>query len=166
MRTIGHSTHGAEAFAALARAAGIELVIDVRIAPGSRRHPHFARDEMQRWLPEAGVDYAWWGEDLGGHRKAAPDSPHTALRNASFRGYADHMDGEPFREALGRLIEEARGRTVAVMCAEALWWRCHRAMIADALVARGVPVRHVMPDGTQTPHELRPFARVEGDQVR
>lgn len=164
--TIGHSTHEAETLLGLLRGAGIERVIDVRIAPGSRRHPHVARAELERWLPAEGVAYAWRGEDLGGHRRARSDSPHTALRNDSFRGYADHMDTAPFRAALDRLVTAADEAVVAIMCAEALWWRCHRSMIADALVVRDVEVRHVMPDGSETPHELRPFARPLDGGVR
>lgn len=158
--TVGHSTHPIERFLDLLRGAGIRRLVDVRTAPGSRKHPQFGRDALASSLEGAGVAYAWRGEELGGWRKAGPDSRHTALRSAGFRGYADHMESETFRVALDRLLEEAEETPTAVMCAEALWWRCHRSMIADAVVARGHEVRHLMPDGSVADHRPR-FARIE-----
>lgn len=160
LRTVGHSTHPIEGLLELLRGAAIERLVDVRTAPGSRRHPQFGRDALAASLEGAGITYAWRGAELGGWRKARPDSRHTALRSASFRGYADHMESEGFRRALDRLLEEAGERPTAVMCAEALWWRCHRSMIADAIVARGHQVRHLMPDGSEADHRPR-YSRVE-----
>lgn len=159
--TIGHSTHPLDAFLDLLRGAGIRRLVDVRTAPGSKRHPHFARHALAGSLPEAGIAYEWWGEDLGGWRKPRPDSRHTALRNESFRGYADHMETDPFRRALERLVSASEEAPTAIMCSEAVWWRCHRSMVADALVAGGHEVRHVMPDGSLSDHRLRDPARVE-----
>ncbi|HEX6261639.1 MAG TPA: DUF488 domain-containing protein [Actinomycetota bacterium] len=159
--TVGHSTHPIETFLELLRGAGIRRLVDVRTAPGSRRHPQFGREALAASLEQAGVGYEWRGEELGGWRKARPDSRHTALRSAGFRGYADHMESESFREALDGLLDEAEERPTAVMCAEALWWRCHRSMIADAVAARGHEARHLMPDGSIAPHRPR-FSRVEG----
>lgn len=132
--------------------------MDVRTAPGSRRNPQFGQEALAGALERTGIAYGW-EKDLGGFRKARPGSPHTALRNASFQGYADHMDSAPFREALARLVETgARART-AIMCAESVWWRCHRRMIADALVAEGHRVIHLM-DGGEQEHTLHPNARI------
>lgn len=155
--TVGHGTAGAGEFADLLRGAGVELLVDVRTAPGSRRLPHFRLAEMARWLPEAGVRYRW-ERDLGGFRKTAPGSPHTALRNDSFRGYADYMGTEAFRRALARVLDDAARQRAAVMCAESLWWRCHRRMIADAAVLlHGAQVLHLGHDGRLTAH--RPAAQ-------
>lgn len=116
-------------------------------------------------LRGAGIEYEWRRE-LGGWRKARPGSRHTALRSPGFRGYADHMETGEFREAVDGLIEAAAGARTTVMCAESLWWRCHRRLLADALVARGYDVRHIMEDGRQEPHRLSPEARVvDGDLV-
>jgi len=156
--TVGHSTHPIEAFIELLRGAGIRRLVDVRTAPGSRKHPQFGRDALAASLE--GIEYEWAGEAFGGWRKANPDSRHTAIRSASFRGYADLMETDGFRAALDRLLEEADGARTAVMCAEALWWRCHRSMLADAVSARGHEVRHLMPDGSEAPHRPR-FSRVE-----
>ena len=158
--TVGHSTHPIEGFLELLRGAGVRRLGDVRTAPGSHRNPQFSRGALAASLESAGIAYEWWGEELGGWRKAGPDSRHTALRSASFRGYADHMESEGFREALDRLLGWADEAPTAVMCAEALWWRCHRSMLADGIVARGHDVRHLMPDGSEAPHRPR-FARVE-----
>ncbi|HET9731564.1 MAG TPA: DUF488 domain-containing protein [Acidimicrobiales bacterium] len=117
--TVGHGTLEAEAFSALLVATGVEEIIDVRSFPGSRRHPHFGRDEMERWLPRAGVAYRW-EKGLGGFRRARPDSANTALRHPSFRGYADYMSEPAFAEALDRVVGRAAVARVAVMCSEAL----------------------------------------------
>jgi uncharacterized protein (DUF488 family) len=158
--TVGHGARSIETFLELLREAGIERVVDVRTAPGSRRHPQFGRDALAEALAQEGIAYEWRGRDLGGFRKPAPDSPHTALRNDSFRGYADHMAGDAFREGLAWLVRTSRERRTAVMCAESVWWRCHRRMIADALTVAGVPVTHLM-DGEPRKHELHPNARVD-----
>lgn len=160
--TVGHGTLEAAAFAALVSEAGIEVVVDVRRFPGSRRHPQFGSDQMAVWLPEAGVGYEW-APSLGGRRRAAADSPNTGLRNAQFRAYADHMATAEFRDGVARLLATAAERTVAVMCAESVWWRCHRRLLADHLVlVEGCDVRHVMHDGRRVGHPVTPAARKLG----
>ena len=138
-------------------------LVDVRTAPGSRRHPHFNRSALAETLGAAGVVYGW-RKDLGGFRRPRPDSPHTALRNDSFRGYADHMETEAFANALAWLIETSADLPTAVMCSETLWWRCHRRMIADALTIRGIAVVHLVGGRTEQ-HRLHPNARVEGTRL-
>jgi uncharacterized protein (DUF488 family) len=160
--TIGHGTHRADEFLALLRGAGITAVVDVRIAPGSRRHPHFGRDALAEWLPAAGLDYRW-ERRLAGFRKPAPDSPDVALRNESFRGYAGYMRTPPFRAALDELLAAAARTPTAVMCSESVWWRCHRRLVADsAVLLRAVPVGHVMPDGRLADHRPTAGARLTG----
>jgi uncharacterized protein (DUF488 family) len=164
--TVGHGTLAAEEFAALVGSAGIEAVVDVRTAPGSRRHPHFARAEMERWLPAAGVGYRW-ERALGGFRRPVPGSPNTALRHAGFRGYADYMATEAFSAALQGLLADVAVRPTAVMCAETLWWRCHRRLVADAAVLlHGVEVVHLGHDGRLGPHRPTEGARVEDGRLR
>lgn len=163
--TVGHSTLDAEELLATLEEAGVAGVVDVRRHPGSRRHPHFAKDAMGAWLAEAGVAYRW-AEALGGRRATADDSPHVALRNAGFRGYADHMATEEFATALVALLDEAAGRPTAVLCAESLWWRCHRRLLADAAVLlHGADVVHLHPDGTSQAHPVTEEARVVDDAV-
>jgi len=157
--TVGHSTHDAEAFGALVQGAGIELIADVRAYPRSRRHPHFDRDAIEEWLP---VAYRHLPA-LGGRRSPSPDSPNAGWENAAFRAYADHMATAEFAAGLAELEAQADERTAAVMCAEGLWWRCHRRLVADALTARGWAVDHVAPDGRLTRHELPAFAHVGED---
>jgi uncharacterized protein (DUF488 family) len=160
LRTVGHGTLGAGELADLVRNAGIELVVDVRRFPGSRRHPQFGRDELARWLPEAGVAYRW-EERLGGRRRGASDSPNVALRNSSFRAYADYMATPEFATALDELLATASEQRTAVMCAETLWWRCHRRLVADAAVLlRDVSVSHLMHDGSERAHGVTEGAHV------
>lgn len=163
--TIGHSTHSREDFLALLRRHEIEAVADVRRHPSSRRMPHFNAGSLAERLPTEGIEYAQLGEALGGRRKPRPDTPNAAWRVAGFRGYADHMATDEFRSAVAQLEELGRRRRTAFMCAEGPWWRCHRQLIADALLARGWEVRHVMPDGRSEPHRLTPFAATDGDTV-
>ncbi|HEY2565611.1 MAG TPA: DUF488 domain-containing protein [Acidimicrobiales bacterium] len=161
--TVGHGTLEAEEFARVLHAAGAEVLIDVRTAPGSRRLPHFNQAEMKQWLPATGIGYEW-ERDLGGFRKTTASSPNTALRNVNFRGYADYMETPPFWAALTRVLAEAVRRKTVVMCSESLWWRCHRRLISDAAVlARQFPVDHVMRNGTQTPHQVTEGARLTED---
>jgi uncharacterized protein (DUF488 family) len=161
--TLGHGTLPQEDFAALARDAGIIEVVDVRSFPGSRRNPQFGRGAMERWLPEAGLDYSWM-RSLGGRRKVTSDSPNVALRNPSFRAYADYMDTEPFRTGVDDLL--ARGERRAVMCSESVWWRCHRRLLADHLVlVRGVEVVHLMHDGRLTSHPPTPGVCRRGEHL-
>jgi uncharacterized protein (DUF488 family) len=161
--TIGHGTATAQELAALLEGAGVERLVDVRTAPGSRRHPQFRREAMAGWLAEAGVAYRW-EPDLGGFRRPDPDSVNQALRHPAFRGYADHMRGPRFWAALDRLLAEAdTGRTTA-MCSETLWWRCHRRLLADAAVlARGAEVLHLDHRGGQERHRPTGGVRRDGD---
>lgn len=157
--TFGHGTADAETMTRRLLDAGIRSLIDVRTAPGSRRNPDAARTAMSHWLPEAGIDYRW-DERLGGWRRLQPNSPDVALRNESFRGYAGHMRTPEFRAAIDELVA-GTGGTTAVMCAESVWWRCHRKLIADFLVlVCRVDVRHLMPDGSLRPHRPSPEARL------
>jgi uncharacterized protein (DUF488 family) len=160
--TIGHGTRTTEELAGMLRAADVSLLVDVRRFPGSRRHPHFAREALAESLPALGVAYDWRGEELGGRRSRSPDgtSRHPAWRNDAFAGYADYMDTMPFRDALDELKDEAQaGTALAVMCAETLWWRCHRRLIADALTIRGVEVVHLIGPGKSSAHPLNEAAR-------
>lgn len=162
--TIGHSTRTLDELLGLLAAHGIEAIADVRRHPGSRRHPHFASDALAASLAARGLGYAWMPA-LGGRRRARPDSPHRAWREESFRAYADHMDGAEFREALATLMAQAAERPTAIMCAEAVPWRCHRQLIADALLARGVEVRDIVGPGPAKVHTLTRHARLCGERV-
>ena len=162
--TIGHSTRSFDEFLALLREHQVTTLVDVRRFPGSRRHPQFNAPVLARALEEAGIAYVH-EPDLGGHREPRADSPNTAWRLASFRGYADHMAGTAFRDALERLRARAARERPAVMCAEAVPWRCHRQLISDALVATGTPVRHVLGPGPARAHEKNPGARLGADGV-
>ena len=161
--TVGHSTHSGDAFAALLAAHAIEQVADVRTVPKSRRHPHFHTDALARDLPARGVAYAHLPR-LGGWRQARPDSPNGAWRNTSFRGYADYAMSDDFAAGLAQLRELAAARRTAMMCSEALWWRCHRRLIADRLVAAGDTVCHISSDARTAAHELTSFAVVGPDR--
>jgi len=161
--TLGHSTLELGAFLHLLESHGIAGIVDVRRFPGSRRHPHFASEALSGALTSAGVSYEWL-PSLGGRRKARGDSPHVGWRVEGFRSYADHMESEEFTSGVARLLAIAAERPSAVMCAEALPWRCHRQLLADALVVRGVEVRHVMGRKSET-HELTAFARVDGERL-
>jgi uncharacterized protein (DUF488 family) len=156
--TLGHSTRSAEEVIALLREAGVERLVDVRRFPGSRRHPQFGREALAGALAAAGIEYVH-APDLGGRRTPRPDSPNTAWRVAAVRGYADDMDSLEFLAALSRLAAAAAERPTVILCAEAVPWRCHRRLIADALVARGVPVVHLLAPGRSEPHTLHPDAR-------
>jgi uncharacterized protein (DUF488 family) len=157
--TIGHSTWSIERFLELLQGHSIANVADVRAWPASGRYPHFNAEALRQALGQAGIGYHHFPE-LGGRRKPLPDSPNTAWRNESFRGYADHMQTPEFRRGLRRLLAlAAQGRT-AVMCAEALWWRCHRALISDALKALGHSVQHIVNEKATEPHPYTSAARV------
>ena len=148
--TIGHSTRTSEEFVDILRDHQVEILVDVRHFPGSRRFPHFNQILLRDVLVKAGIRYEHLVE-LGGRRPVRPDSHNVAWRHASFRGYADYMETQPFREGVDRLLEIARTGRTAIMCSEAVWWRCHRLMIADYLKARGVHVVHIL--GTQKVQE-------------
>jgi uncharacterized protein (DUF488 family) len=154
MYTVGHGARPIETFLEILAAAGVHTLVDVRRFPGSRRHPQFGRDALASAVQEAGRRYTWLGETLGGRRSPRPGSRHTALRNAAFAAYADHMDGPEFRAAVDDLIAGAQTGRPAVMCAETLWWHCHRMLIADALVLRGAEVEHLLEPGAGQPHRL------------
>jgi len=161
--TFGHGTASAEQMTGLLRGAGVVSLVDIRTAPGSRRHPHVARAELERWLPEAGISYRW-EKRLGGFRKPGPESPDAAWREEMFRGYAEHMRTGEFLAAADELLAQAELDSTAVMCAESLWWRCHRRLLADfASAARGVPVRHLLHDGRLEEHRLSPGLRLRED---
>ena len=162
--TIGHSTRSLDDFVALLHAHHIAQLADVRTVPKSRRHPHFAGDALGVSLPRAGIAYRHLPA-LGGLRKPRRDSTNTAWRNEGFRGYADYMQSKAFSAAIDDLMQWAAAAPTAVMCAEAVWWRCHRQLIADALVARGVTVRHIQTPTSAPEHKLTEFARVEGVEV-
>jgi len=164
--TIGHGARPLDAFLDLLAWAGVRRLIDVRTAPGSRRHPHFSRDALAATLPEHDVTYEWWGRDLGGFRRPRPDSPHTALRVEAFRGFADHMQTPEFTDALERLMAAAAEAPTAIMCAESMWWRCHRRMIADALDVAGCEVVHVMDGPRLEPHLRWDSLRVVDGRLR
>lgn len=163
--TVGHGTLSQEQLTALLQGAGIEMVVDVRTAPGSRRHPHVSRQRLAQWLVEAGIDYRW-ERDLGGWRRPADGSPNVALRHPAFRGYADHMAEPSFWQAVDRLLVSAAGHPTVAMCSESLWWKCHRRLVADAVVlARSVEVLHLASDGRLSPHTVTLGARLAGPNL-
>ena len=157
--TIGHSSRTIDEFLSLLRTHGIERIVDVRRHPGSRKHPHFNPEPLVGALASAGVDYRACA-DLDGRRATRDDSPHTVWRNLSFRGYADYMDTAAFANALERLAALARSSRTAMMCSEAVWWRCHRSMIADALKVRGWQVLHVLDEAPAKEHPYTSAASV------
>jgi uncharacterized protein (DUF488 family) len=163
--TIGHSTRKIGIFLSLLEENGIKAVADVRMFPGSKRYPQFGRDALAKSLGEHGIRYEHFPE-LGGRRKANPNSKNTAWRNESFRGYADYMETEDFRKGVARLVDlaEESGPT-AIMCAEALWWRCHRSLIADYLKARGVEVIHILDEKKTEPHPFTSAAQIVDGQL-
>jgi uncharacterized protein (DUF488 family) len=161
--TIGHSTRTFEQFLTLLRREDVRHLVDVRRFPGSRRHPHFNTEPLAAALGDAGISYEH-AVDLGGRRAASPDSRNLGWRNPSFRGYADHTVSHAFLAALDRVIATAERMPTAIMCAEAVPWRCHRTLIADALLARGWRVRHIL-DATTTDHTLTPFGVVRNGRV-
>jgi uncharacterized protein (DUF488 family) len=159
--TIGHSTRTLESFIALARHHGIEGFVDVRAFPGSRRHPHFGRERLGQSLRDAGFHYDWLGQQLGGRREPLPQSPNTGLRHPSFRGYADYMLTKDFSAGVDLLLARALERPTAFFCAELLWWKCHRSLIADYLtLARGWTVLHILDLSPPKPHGAKPEAHL------
>lgn len=158
--TIGHSIRPWDAFVAMLREAGIEVVVDVRRFAGSHRHPQYASEAMAQALPAAGIDYVPMPE-LGGRRRPRPDSPNTAWRSEAFRGYADYMQTTAYAAACERLAAIATSRRTAVMCAEAVWWRCHRALISDDFKARGWHVIHLVALGRHEEHPYTSAARID-----
>lgn len=163
--TIGHSTRPWTEFASMLAGAGILQLVDVRRFAGSRRNPQYSRDTMPAALAEAGIRY-WSLPGLGGRRKAAPDSRNTAWRVEAFRAYADHMASTDYVAAREALMAGALANRTCIMCAEAVWWRCHRRLVSDDFVLRGWTVLHLMAPGKVTPHEANPDAVMIDDVVR
>jgi uncharacterized protein (DUF488 family) len=157
--TIGHSTRPIEEFLGLLDEHRIKLLIDVRRFPVSKRYAHYDEPNLRTSLNSGGLEYLWLPE-LGGRRNPTRDSPNTAWRNAGFRGYADHMMTREFTHGLERVIESAKQTQLALMCAESVWWRCHRGLISDALVVAGLRVIHIMGSGSAVEHPMTPPARV------
>lgn len=164
MFTIGHSTRSGAAFLQLLKAHQIQVLVDVRSLPGSNRFPQFNRERLQISLKKIGVRYLHF-RDLGGRRPAMKNSKNLAWRVAAFRSYADYMETDTFKESLKRLILLAKKKRVVVMCAEALPWRCHRRLIADAVIAKGLPVFDIMTKTRAVPHELPPWARLRSGRL-
>ena len=162
--TIGHSTRSLDEFVGLLRTHRVDGIADIRTIPKSRRHPHFSAEAMGVSLPQVGVSYRHF-PGLGGLRKPRRDSRNSAWRHEGFRGYADYMETDEFRQALADLIAWGGERRVAIMCAEGVWWRCHRQLTADALVARGIDVCHITGGGPAAAHKLTEFARVVDGRV-
>lgn len=162
--TIGHSTRTIEGFIEMLKAHDIEFIVDVRTIPRSRMNPQFNMDSLRGSLKKAGIGYEHM-EGLGGLRHAKKDSPNTGWHNASFRGFADYMQTDEFRESLDKLIETAEKKRTAIMCAEGAPFRCHRSLIADALLARGIKAEHITSKTSARPHEMTLFARIEGNKI-
>ena len=171
--TYGHGTETAERTVTLLRSASVSLIVDIRIAPGSKRNPQFARTELEQWLPEAGIAYRW-DKRLGGYRKPSAGNPDIAWREDMYRGYAEHMRGPEFLTAIDAVLADAAAaddttadpapRPVAVMCSESSWHHCHRRLVADfTQAARGVQVRHLTHDGSLQEHVPSPGLRRRED---
>jgi uncharacterized protein (DUF488 family) len=157
--TVGHSTRSGEEFTEILRAHGVEVLVDVRSFPSSRRYPWFNRDALSVSLGETRIEYKH-EPHLGGRRKPRPDSHNSAWRNEQFRGYADHMETEEFKNGVRQLLELAAGKRVAIMCAEAVWWRCHRSLISDYLKAEGHEVIHILDEKKVEEHPFTSAARI------
>src|ERR1041385_475258 len=163
--TIGHSTRTIDKFVSLLEEHGIKLLADVRSLPGSKRYPQFNKEELANSLGESGIRYEHFPE-LGGRRKATPNSRNTAWRNASFRGYADYMETEEFRNGVKRLLDLAAvAGPAAIMCAEAVWWRCHRSLVSDYLKARSIEVIHILDANKAQPHPFTSAARIVNGEL-
>ncbi len=165
--SIGHSNQPIDRFLGLLAQHRIEALVDIRRFPGSRKYPHWNQQNLAASLQEAGIEYHWM-EALGGRRrskKAGPASPNLGLRNEGFRSYADYMLTEEFHQAAGKLLEIAARKRTAMMCAEAVYWRCHRRLVNDFLLANHVAVQHIFPNGEVRPHKLTEGARVEQGEV-
>ncbi len=162
--TIGHSTHAIQDFMRILHTYGIQRLVDVRTIPKSRHNPQFNAAELEQALREQGIDYLRL-EGLGGLRHTTKTSINTAWKNASFRGFADYMQTPEFEGALGQLVALGKEKTIAIMCAEAVPWRCHRSLIGDALLVRGVKVEDILSETSCKPHTLTPWAKVEGERI-
>lgn len=162
--TIGHSNRSLGEFLDLLRAHDVTRLIDIRTVPRSRANPQFGQERLPASLKEAGILYEHWAA-LGGLRRTSASSPNTGWRNLSFRGYADHMQTAEFRDAVEELIRRAGRERIVLMCAEAVPWRCHRSLVADALLVRGMKCEDIRTTTKRMPHRLTPFARVRGTQI-
>ena len=162
--TIGHSTLSLEDFVARLKSFAIELLVDVRSFPGSRRYPQFNKDDLSQSLDRVGIAYQHLRE-LGGRRRVRPDSTNLAWRNESFRGYADYMETKEFHDGIERLLELAGKQRTAIMCSEAVWWRCHRSMISDFLKVKGIEVIHIMGEEKSELHPFTSAARVVNGEL-
>ena len=162
--TIGHSTHPQEEFIALLKAYGVEQLIDIRTIPKSRHNPQFNRETMERYVPDAGIAYTYM-KDLGGLRPKVADSVNEGWHNLSFRNYADYMQTDEFAKAIDGLINVGKQKRTAIMCAEAVPWRCHRSLVGDALLVRGIKVCDIMSETSVKDHTLTSFARVDGHNI-
>ncbi|MBP7400364.1 MAG: DUF488 domain-containing protein [Chitinophagales bacterium] len=162
--TIGHSTHSLEEFIAMLQSFNIQVLADIRSLPGSRKFPHFDKENLEKSLPENGIEYMHLA-DLGGRRKVKKDSKNNRWNNDSFKGYADYMETIEFENAILHLEKIALKKTTAFMCAEAIWWRCHRSMVSDYLKAKGWDVRHIMSIGKSQVHRYTSPAIIEGENV-
>ena len=163
VHTIGHSTRGIEDFTALLKTHAVILVVDVRRWPASRRYPHFCREALVEYLSNQSIDYLW-REDLGGFRKPSGDSQNTAWKVGAFRAYADFMLTHEFETAMQEMEQLVANKRMVILCAEAVPWRCHRQLLADAFLVRGFSVRHIMDDGCHA-HSLPPFAMPKGTKI-
>jgi uncharacterized protein (DUF488 family) len=165
--TIGHSTHSLERFLALLAQHDIEALVDIRRFPGSRKFPQFNHDDLPRALQKAGIAYHWL-EALGGRRgkrRYGSSSVNLGLQNTGFRNYADYMLTEEFQEGVAKLLEITRRKRTALMCAEGLFWRCHRRLVSDFLMAKRITVQHIMPNGELRSHKLTAGAVIEAGKV-
>ena len=162
--TIGHSTRSIDELIHVLKSYDIELVADVRRYPGSRRLPQFSAESLEKSLPEAGIDYRWIPA-LGGRRRAVTDSPDSAWTHPAFRAYAEHITTDEFSEGLYELLMLSQGLNTAIMCAEVLWWRCHRRIISDVLVSLGVNVIHIRDESHSDNHKIAPPARIVGGSL-
>ena len=162
--TFGHSTRAINQFLSALQSFGISALVDVRTYPGSRRYPQFNKPALAASLAEYEIDYRHTLE-LGGRRRAKPDSMNMAWRNEMFRGYADHMESEEFRQGIERLLALATETRTAIMCAEAVWWKCHRSLIADYLKAKGVTVLHIVSEGKAEEHPFTSAARIVNGEL-
>ena len=162
--TIGHSTRPIDEFVAALKSFRVGALVDVRTYPGSRRYPHFNKPILAASLAGTEIEYRH-APELGGRRRAKPDSMNMAWRNEMFRGYADHMDSDEFQQGIERLLEGAKKSRTAIMCAEAVWWKCHRSLIADYLKAKGVTVVHILGAGKSEEHPFTSAARIVNGEL-
>jgi uncharacterized protein (DUF488 family) len=162
--TIGHSTHPLEEFVAILRAYNIEQLVDIRSVPRSRHNPQFEQTELDQSLPAAGIFYCHL-KQLGGLRRPVKDSVNTGWRDTSFRGYADYMQTDAFTQAIQELMNYATDQTTTIMCAEAVPWRCHRSLVSDALLVRGIDVIDILSPTSSKPHKLTPWAQVAAERI-